>query len=595
MYRAALLATLILAVIAAFTLGRPGTPSLSGEPVSFDGDRAASDMRDIVAQFPQRVTGSDVDDRAGIWFFDQFEQMGLKAHTQGFTASIGGEDVALRNVWAVDPGETDGTILLLANRDISPLTSQGANDNASGAAALLEMARAFTATAHSHTLVFLVTTGDAFGAVGARAFLREYEARDDVWAVITMRELATRERRGLAVNGWSPSAKTAPPWLWLLAGPAGRAHANTKAILPGVAAQVINLAAPTDSGSQGPFVADGIPAVTISAVGERVSPQNDTLDAVSADTLRRGGSAVQAMVMALDAGQRPALRSGGTIFLTSQRTLPGASLALLLAGCLLPLAVVTVDLFAHCRRARVRLRPALTRAILHLIPWLIVLAIVYLANVVGLLPKTPGAVIPAASPLVDDPPYVRVALLIALLVAVYVLAVRTERRLERGVANDPRAAIFVAHFSLVIIAVVALLVNPYSVLLVVPAALLWPLARPGAWPRALLVPYAGLSMILVVLVYFAWRLDVGWNVWWYFLLLVETRTVPFIVVLLGVLFVSEAAVLAHTLHDRTVGAQQLKWSSGQEGEVAETEMSPRRRGAGRLVRPPGRRKRRPGW
>jgi hypothetical protein len=102
-------------------------------------------------------------------------------------------------------------------------------------------------------------------------------------------------------------------------------------------------------------------------------------------------------------------------------------------------------------------------------------------------------------------------------------------------------------------------------------------------------------MILVVLVYFAWRLDVGWNVWWYFLLLVETRTVPFIVVLLGVLFVSEAAVLAHTLHDRTVGAQQLKWSSGQEGDVAETEVRRRRRGAGRLVRRPGKRKRRPGW
>lgn len=569
MYRVALVVWLVIVVIALFTLGRPNTPSLSDEPVTFDGARAADDMREIVAQFPQRVAGSDVDDRAGIWFYDQFEQLGLETHTQGFTASVDGKDVALRNVWAVAPGQTAGTILLLANRDTPPLATQGANNNASGAAALLELARSFTVTAHDHTLVYLVTTGDAYGALGARQFVEDYEGQDDLWGVIALRQIATRERRGMGVDGWSATAKTAPPWLWLLASPAARAHINGRALLPGVAAQVINLAAPTNSGSQGPFVADGIPAVTISAVGEQITPQNDTLDAVSEDALRRTGSAVQAMVMAVDAGQRPEARSGGTIFLTSRRTLPGGSLALILAGGLLPLLAVTVDLFAHSRRERVPLRPAFARAMLHLAPWLIVMAIVYLANLVGLLPKSPEAVIPAASPLVQDPQYIRVAIFIGVLIAVYVYAVRVERRLERGVANDPRATILVAHVSLVVIAATAVLVNPYSLMLVLPAALLWPLARPGSWPRALLVPYSGLVMIPIVLVYFAWRLHIGGNVWWYFLLLLETRTIPILVVLLGVFFISESAMLAHTLHDRSLGSQQLKWGAGEGGGTRE--------------------------
>ncbi len=65
-------------------------------------------------------------------------------------------------------------------------------------------------------------------------------------------------------------------------------------------------------------------------------------------------------------------------------------------------------LHARCRRERVQLRPALLRAALHLVPWLIVVAIVYLANLVGLLPQSPGAVIPPGSPVVDEPRYLRV-------------------------------------------------------------------------------------------------------------------------------------------------------------------------------------------
>ncbi len=557
-YRAALAVALALIVIALFTLGRPGTPKLSDEPVSFDGTRAAADMREIVTQFPQRVAGSDADNRAGMWVRERFDRLGLESHVQGFPAKIDGRDVALQNVWAVAKGDTPGTIIVIANRDIPPRATQGANDNASGVAALLELARSFTVASHHHSIVFLATTGDAFGALGARQFAEQVPA-GDITAVIALRQMATREREGIGIDGWSTAPQAAPPWLWLLSGPAARVYVNDQALLPGVAAQVIHLAAPTSPGSQGPFVAEGVPGVTVTAEGPGVDAVNDTLDNVSNSALTKAGSAAQAMVLTIDGAAVPEARSGGTIFLTRQRTLSGTAVMAMLSALLLPLIAVTVDLFAHCRREGVQLRAAFVRAGLHLAPWLIVVAIVYLANLFGLLPQSPGAIIPPGSPVVAEPYYLRAAMLLALLLLAYAYAVAVERRLERRVRTDPRATIFVAHFSLIVVALAALLVNPYSLLFVVPAAVLWPLARPGGWHRSILPAYLGLAMIPIALVYIASSLDLGWNVWWYSLLLIETRTIPAAVVLSGVFFLSSAGVLAHELHERAPATDDLSW------------------------------------
>jgi hypothetical protein len=448
--------------------------------------------------------------------------------------------------------------MLVANRDVPPGATQGAGDNASGVAALIELARAFTVTAHEHTIIFLCTTGDSYGALGARQFVEEHPT-DDVRGVIALRDIGKRDADGVGIDGWSPDPKTAPPWLWLLTAPSARRDANMEARFPTVASQVLRLAVPTGSGSQGPFVAAGTPAITVSASGPSVRAQADTLDNVSTETLTKVGTTVQNMVMAIDATLAPGAGSGGTIFLTRKATLPGGALAAILAALLLPLLAVTVDLFAHCRRARVSLRPALLRAGLHLAPWLVLIAIVYFGNLIGQLPRSPDAVIPPESGLASDPRYLRVVILVGLMVAAYVYAVAVERRLERRVITDRRATIFMSHSLLVAIALLAIMINPYAVLLVLPAAVLWPLARPGGWARSILPVYLGLAMVPVPLIYYALRLELGWKVWWYFFLLFENRTIPAVAVLMAALFLSTAGVLAHTLHERGLAPGALTW------------------------------------
>ena len=549
----------VLVIAALFTLGSADTPKLSQEPPSFDGDAAYADLLSIVKDYPQRVAGTDPDNRMGIWVEQQFHAMGLETHIDSFAATVNGKAVALQNVWAISKGHTQGTIMVLANRDVPPLATQGAGDNASGVAALLGLAQAFTVTAHDHSLIFLCTTGDAYGALGAHQFVEEHQT-DDLYSVIALRDVAKRDSNGIGLDGWSTVPKAAPPWLWLLAPPAAKQQdVNLDAELPTVASQVLRLAVPASAGGQGPFVAAGVPAVTVFAAGPSASARNDTLDTVSKETLTKVGTAVQNMVMAVDGTTSPGAPSGGTIFLTRKATLPGGALAAILAALLLPLVAVAVDLFARCRRSRIRLRPAFVRAGLHLAPWLVLIAIVYFANLVGLLPHSPDAVIPPDSRLADTPRYLRVIVLIALMLLAYAYAVAVARRLERRVATDARATIFVSHLLLVVIALLLLLVDPYSVLLVLPGAILWPLARPGGWARSILPVYLGLLMVPVPLIYYALQLDVGWKVWWYFFLLFENRTVPAVAVLLAALFFSTAGVLAHTLHQRGLAPGALSW------------------------------------
>ncbi len=547
MYGFSLAVAAFVAVVALFTLQSPETPPLVRESVAFDGARAMDDVRTIATEFPRRVAGSEADGRLTLWLVAQLEEIGLEASIESFPAQRGGRAVGLQNVYAFDEGTARGTIALVANRDIVRSATQGANDNATGVAAVLELARVFALTSHRHKLLFLWTDGDAEGGLGAADFVARH-AVDDLVAVVGVRAVAPNGATALRVEGWSDSPRLAPPWLWLLAAPAARTTGAPLAELPGPLSQVLRLAAPLGGGLQAPFVAAGVPAVSLTAVAPEVPPPADTLETVSGQTLARVGGSVQAMVMTIDGARLPEERSGGTIFLTRQRTLPGRSLALLLVALFVPLLTVTLDLYAQCRRARLAPRPAWVRAALAAVPWLVAVALAYLANVVGVLPEGPGGVLVPCAEVIAEPRYLRIALLAAgfALVTVYVAGV--ERRVGRRLPADSRSLVFVAHVSLLLIAGGLALLNVYSLLLVLPAALLWPLARPGGWVRSVLPVLLGLSALVVAAVHCAVHSGLEVNAWWYLFVQFETRALPVPAALLGVFFLSTTVFYARAMH-----------------------------------------------
>ncbi len=93
--------------------------------------------------------------------------------------------VPLHNLWAVVGGQSSDAIVVMAHRDDTGV-GPGANDNASGTAALVELARGYAQAdtpaservRPAHTIVFLSTDGGAFGALGAVRFAKQLALPD---------------------------------------------------------------------------------------------------------------------------------------------------------------------------------------------------------------------------------------------------------------------------------------------------------------------------------------------------------------------------------------------------------------------------------
>jgi hypothetical protein len=547
LYRVALIVAVVLAAASLLALRPPQAVTLSTQPAAFNGSAAAAALKTVAGDFPGRVAGSAADRRAGDWVAAKFAGAGLATHVDTFRGSVGGRSVALHNVWAVSPGDAEGAIVVLAPRDSPPQSTQGANDDASGTAALVELAAVFSGAAHDHTIVFVSTDGDANGALGAHDFLDQHRGLP-VMAVIALRRIAGRGSHTLTLNGWSARPLLAPPWLWALARSAGHSAGELTTPLPPVTAQILRLALPSGGGEQAPFVAAGLAAIELSAPGPSRPAVADTLDSISTDTLTRTGRATESMVASLDGAALPLSGSGSTVFFSRFRQLSGGFVVWIVVVLMMPLAVVTIDLVVRARRRRLPLSHALLRLALRAAPWLLTLLLVYFANLLSLLPGDLGGVISPDAAVSHAPRYLRVVLILLFLALAYHYAMAIEHRLARRYPADTQAVVAATHLALLVVALIMLPVNPFSLALIVPAALLWPLARPGSWARSRLPVWGGLAVVAVALVFLAGRLHLGWGVWWYFFLLLETRTIPVMAVVIAIVSVASAALLGHELH-----------------------------------------------
>jgi hypothetical protein len=283
-------------------------------------------------------------------------------------------------------------------------------------------------------------------------------------------------------------------------------------------AQLVDLAFPFTLYEQGPFVARGIPAVTLTTAGERPPDAfTDRPDRLNATRLAAMGRSAQELVGSLDQGLE--LAQGTTSYLwAGDRIVRGWALELLLAGLLVPFVVGIVDLFAHCRRRRISLRPAVAALRSRLAFWLFVGAAFYAFGAFGAWPegnsRPPDPATPAAG---DWPVLALLALagvsLLAWLVVRDRLVPRREIRPDEVLAGETAALL-----ALGVVALLVLATNPFALIFVLPAmhAWLWlPQVRTGRAPARALVFVLGLAGPLVLMLSLAVRFGLGLDAPWY--------------------------------------------------------------------------------
>lgn len=108
----------------------------------------------------------------------------IDAYEQGFTFNFGGQQVYGRNIIMAINGTDSGVGIIIVGAHYDTINAAspnstttyqpGADDNGSGVAAILELARIMAQQPHRGTILFVLFSAEEQGKYGASAFLNEY-------------------------------------------------------------------------------------------------------------------------------------------------------------------------------------------------------------------------------------------------------------------------------------------------------------------------------------------------------------------------------------------------------------------------------------
>jgi hypothetical protein len=582
LYRGTWLLVGLPLLLLAFSVARPPSLNPPDLPPAFDATQAESIAQDLAANYPDRRPGTLGARGAAAWFRRQLEPYGFDVRTDAFTATIDGRPTTLANLVTEKPGigPSPAEIVVMAHRDDSG-TGSGLDDNASGTAALIELARSYAPTAAAqrislpYTLVFLSTDGSR----GAAHFAAQQEAKRNVIAVINLDSIGGRGKPRL-VLGANISRSPTPGLVETLRATLAQEE-NGEPLRPSGLQQLVSLGFPFDPYDQAAFVTRGIPAASVTTAGAR--PPDTRRGARKLDVGHLGviGLAAQDTVDAMEQGVSLAQGPASYVYL-GQRLVRGWAIEIVLVAMLLPFLAAAVDLFARCRRRRIRIAPALRSYRSRLGFWAWVGTIFLVFRAIGLWGGDDGHAPSLAS--VSWPGGALLALLLLAgagwLVARSRLLPRRQIRPEERLAGHSGALLALGVVGLLVAAV-----NPFSLIFVLPSlhAWLWlpqvqtrhPALRAGVFLAGFLGP--------AYLVWsFATHYGLGWDAPWYVVKLFAVGYAPLPLLVIGLGWLAAAGQLAALAADRYAPypAPQERPRRGPVRELIRTLVfAPRRRAA----------------
>jgi hypothetical protein len=547
LYRGTWLLVGLPLLLLAFSVALPPALQAPNLPPAFDGAAAASLAADLAARFPDRTPGTPDSRGAAAWFRHQLAPYGFQVQSDPFTATVHGRRTTLVDLVAVKTGLSPREIVVMAHRDDSG-EGTGLNDNASGTAALVELARSYAPTAAAqhvslpYGLVFLSTDGAAEGARGAAHFAAEPQTRQYVLAVVNLDSIGGGGRPRIVFAG--DTARSPAPGLVETIRTALADEGGSDPARPSGLQQLLGLAFPFSPFEQAPFVSRGIPAATITTAGARPpAARSRRVERLNVRHLGLIGLATQDTVDAMEEGVSLAQGPASYVFL-GQRLVRGWAIEIVLAAMMLPFLAAAVDLFARCRRRRIRIAPALRsyRSRLGFWAWVGALFLVFAAlgfwGTTNRRPPTLNAVTWPSGAL----------LALVLLAGCGWLVARSRLLPRRPIRPEERLAGHSA--ALLALGVIGLLVtatNPFALVFVLPSlhAWLWlpqvQTRHPALRASVFLGGFVGPALLVWS---FATHFGLGWDAPWYVAELFAVGYAPLPLLVIGLGWLAVAGQLA---------------------------------------------------
>jgi alkaline phosphatase isozyme conversion protein len=162
--------TPIVPTAAAATLA-PIEKSAVAQVAQYGGEVARPLIRDLTNMGP-RVAGSETETKAAQYIATVFQALGYAPETQPFTTNAGDKSISSANVVTTKDGNSSQEIIVGAHYD-SIEGVPGADDNASGVAVMLEVAKLVQSAPTPYTIRFIAFGAGETGLAGSYAYLNQ--------------------------------------------------------------------------------------------------------------------------------------------------------------------------------------------------------------------------------------------------------------------------------------------------------------------------------------------------------------------------------------------------------------------------------------
>jgi hypothetical protein len=519
-YRAVWVIVFIALIVFGFSLeNRPAAAGTNLAPgVSFAS--AGANAEALAARFGAVSAGSRADGQMAADIATQLRSAGgfdVSTRTQPIRTGTG--ERSIETVEAERPGLAQGTVVVIAGRDVagggggrSPVAASSAS------AVLVSLARETSGVTLNRSLL-LISTSASVGAAGTAALAPSLRD-DNTDAVIVLGDLAgTRVRRPVVVP-WSGTDRLAPAQLNATLSTYVRAQTGLDAASPSTGSEFAQLAFPFATGGQAPFAGLGIPAVGLSLSGDRSLSAGEPTDPTQ---ISRLGLAVDQAVTALDNGA--AVPAPSAYLTVSSEQIPLWAVRLLVLALILPVAFTLVDALARARRRGHSILAWSVWVLSGIAPFMVGLAVIKLAGATHILSAPPAAVDRGVAFNATGAEVIALALVatVAAFALLRPVGVRMASQIgRRRQATSPLIEGASVAMSIVLCALtfIVWVFNPFAAALLIPALHLWLwLGSPAVASsrlRALALILAGLIVPLLIAVYYVLALGMtpwafGWS------------------------------------------------------------------------------------
>ncbi|MEW5901000.1 MAG: M28 family metallopeptidase, partial [Acidobacteriota bacterium] len=314
------------------------SPSFVLSAEDFSQERALEHLKVLAGSIGPRPLGSPQEKAALTYFAEKIAEFGCQVEWQpvsGGKAILGGGtlNTASFNIIGRLPGQTEREIVIGAHIDSSTPEIPGANDDGSGVATMLEVARVLSREAHQSTLVFVAFCGEEAGLVGSKSFVEHYPLQN----IALMLQLDMTSDDSPLMLWIDRKKEQSPKWLVSASIEALHRLGYRNVDYPTIF-QSLNGSLGGAGSDHEPFMEKGIPAIGfVSDVRFPIHTRHDSLEYFRPDGLARSGKLILELLSKFDGGVPDKKLGRYMLVLMGQRPLfiPVSLLAILTALSLL--------------------------------------------------------------------------------------------------------------------------------------------------------------------------------------------------------------------------------------------------------------------